>query len=141
MLKMLEFRQYTSCKRKKGDGLTPSPFAFQNHRWDFVLWPSPAEKPLRLVLVVHFNVISLDADVNSVLTVVVTNTVAVAAAADQFATACWNTDLDVNTLWSAAATWIFAGTWIFHCDNLRLSTWRHFVAVLVNNIRVERHSV
>ena len=94
-----------------------------------------------LVLVVHFDVISLDPNINSVLAVVVANAVAIAAAADQFATTGRNTDLDVHTFWSAAATRIFTGTWILNSDDLRLSTWRHFVAILVDNIRVEWHSM
>ena len=85
--------------------------------------------------------ISLDAYVYSVLAVVVSNAVTVTAAADQFATTGWDADLDVNALWSAAVARIFASTWVLNSDDLWLCTWRHFVAVLVNNIRVERHSV
>lgn len=94
-----------------------------------------------LVLIVHFDMVTLDSDVNSVLAVIVANTVAIAAAADQFTTTSWHTDLNVNALWSAAATRIVASTWIFNSDDLRLGTWRHLVAVFVNNIRVERHSL
>ena len=102
---------------------------------------TPARSPLELVLIVNFDVISLDTDVNSVLAVVVANTVTVAAATDQFATTGWDADLDVDALWFAAAARIFASTWVLHGDDLWLCTWRHFVAVLVNNIRVERHSM
>ena len=101
----------------------------------------PARIHSGLVLVVNFDVISLDADVNGVLAVVVPNTVTVSAATDQFATARWYADLNVNALRSAAPTRILASTWILYSDDLWLCTWRHLVAVLVNNIRVERHSM
>lgn len=100
-----------------------------------------SQSALRLVLIINFDVISLDADVYSVLAVIITNTVTVTAAADQFASTGWDADLDVNALWSATIARIFASTWVLNSDDLWLCTWRHFVAVLVNHIRVERHSM
>lgn len=94
-----------------------------------------------LVLIVYFDVITLDANIDGVLAVVIANPVAIAAAADQFTTTGWDTDLDVHALRATAAARIIASTWILNGNDLWLSTWRHFVAVFVHNIRVERHSL
>lgn len=91
----------------------------------------------RLVLVVDFDVVLLHSHVHSVLAVVVTNAVAVSLTGDQFATAGWNADLNVNALWTTAAAWVVARTWILHSDDLWLSTRRHFVTVLVLHVGVE----
>ena len=91
------------------------------------------------VLIVDFDVVPLDADIDSILAVVITDAVSVTAAADQFAARGRNADLDVHALRCTAV--VFARTGILHGDDLRLSTARHFIKILVLHVRVQWHRV
>ena len=71
-----------------------------------------------LILVVHFNEPFLHANVNSILAVVVSNSVAMATAANQFAATGWHTNLNVNALRTTAVDVMPGGTGILDRNDL-----------------------
>lgn len=92
------------------------------------------------VLVVHFDEALLHADVNRVLSIVVTDPITIFAAGYNFAAAGGNADLNENAGRLAAVAGIVAGAGVFDFDDLLDGTAGHFVKILVLHVAVEFNS-
>lgn len=91
---------------------------------------------LVLVLIVYNDVALLDAYIDSILAVRVSNAVAITTASNLLAATWRNADLNVDALWlfaAAAVSLALNSTWIINFDDLLNSTAVHFVPVNVLN--------
>lgn len=85
-----------------------------------------------LVLIIYLNIAPLDADIDGVLTVVVTDSVSETTAGHFFATTGWNADLNAYGL---RLTTAIIRARILHDNDLRCGARRHLIHIRVLNMR------